>query len=227
MTEHARQVREDRTVRCPKCGASVCVRLTATLTPDDREPLQALFNGTLNRPECPACGSYFLVDMPLTYRVNEPPYILYLVEPPEDGSTEDLENEIDAMATEVFSRDNLPRPTVRLTFTRVDFIEKIAILNLGFDDRIVEYTKLHLFRTFRQPELSRRKHKLLLDYSRCDDKVISFILFDRETLKPLNTIQIPREEFDSLAAEVNTNEHFLNELDAAFPGCNVSADNLL
>ena len=48
-----------------------------------------------------------LVETPLVYLDGQTSFIVYLLEPPEDGNTEALEREVDCMATEVFSRENL------------------------------------------------------------------------------------------------------------------------
>lgn len=211
-------------VKCPKCGCLVDAEVTNLITDDN---MKALLDGRLNRTRCKLCGEQFAVETSLVFKDAETGFILYLIQPPEDGETEQIENEIDAMATDVFSQENLERPCVRLTFFQVDFIEKIAIHKLGFDDRLIEYAKLQLFRNIDELQLSRTKHRLLLDYTHCDEKHLYFLVYDRELLKPINAVEVPMDEFNAIVEEVKNNENLLLELEAAFPGCYVSADRLL
>jgi len=213
---------------CPKCSASFEADIVTVITPGS-PACKALFAGELNRPRCPKCGTQFAVDEPLVYRDAEtdPPYILYCIAPPEDGNTEAVEREIDVMATDVFAAEGMARPIVRLVFSVPEFIEKIAIRHLGFDDRLVEYAKLELYRNIEEPKLSRSQHRLLLDYSHSDDKNLYFLIYEHDTAKMVNAIQVPMEEFRSLMKSAREDEHVAMELDAAFPGCHVSADRLL
>jgi len=133
-----------RRVKCPCCGKTITVEVVSSLRPGDKH-LAALMTGTLNRATCSDCKVEFLVETPLVYLDGQTSFIVYLLEPPEDGNTEALEREVDCMATEVFSRENLERPLVRLTFTYPDFIEKIKLRTLGYDDRLIEYAKYQLF----------------------------------------------------------------------------------
>lgn len=213
-------------VRCPKCGAVVRTVIVDALKSGDPE-LELLFKGGLNRPECPQCGSVFVVERPLVYRDSERPFIMYYMPSADEGGIEQLELEVDSMATDVFMRENLERPIVRLVFSQADFIEKIFIHQLGLDDRIIEYAKLQLFRTIDESQLSRTKHRLFLDFNHIEEEMMIFIVFDKDTLKPVNAVQVPTAEFHALEEEVTRNENVLMELEAAFPGCYVSADRLL
>ena len=140
---------------------------------------------------------------------------------------EALEEEIDAAMTEEAQTHGIARPTIRLTYQRPDFIEKIAIHKLGFDDRLIEYAKLQLFRNMDELQLSRATHRLLLDYSRTNDEHILFLVYDRESQRPLNAIQVEMRDYLSLEEELMQSEDLQRELDAAFPGCYVCADRLI
>ena len=202
------------------------MELVSVLHPNDKE-LKDLFAGTLNRPTCPKCGKTFLVSKTLTYCEEDPPFIVYQMQEPEEGDTREFETEVDAMATEVFHEKNLPRPIVRLTFERPDFLEKIAIHKLGFDDRVIEFAKLQLYRSMDEEQLNRTFHRLLLDYSHCDEEHLSFFIFDREKMQPVNLLQVPMAEYHELEKAVQLEPDVSNELEAAFPGCVVTAERLL
>jgi len=198
----------------------------SSLRPGDKH-LAALMTGTLNRATCSDCKVEFLVETPLVYLDGQTSFIVYLLEPPEDGNTEALEREVDCMATEVFSRENLERPLVRLTFTYPDFIEKIKLRTLGYDDRLIEYAKYQLFQNISEERLSKFQHKLLLDFSNRDEDKLVFLVYDRETNKPLSVVHVPMEDFRTLEQEFAENLAMLQELDAIFPTCHVSADRLI
>jgi hypothetical protein len=200
--------------------------VVSSLRPGDKH-LMALMTGALNRATCPDCKAEFLVETPLVYLDGQTSFIVYLLEPPEDGNTEALEREVDCMATEVFSRENLERPQVRLTFTYPDFIEKIKLHTLGYDDRLIEYAKYQLFRNISEEQLSKFQHKLLLDFSNRDEDKLVFLVYDRETNRPLSAVHVPMEDFRSLEQEFAENLEMLKELDAIFPTCHVSADRLI
>ncbi|HPY89616.1 MAG TPA: CpXC domain-containing protein [Lentisphaeria bacterium] len=215
-----------RRVECPRCGKAITVEVVSSLRPGDKH-LAALMSGTLNRATCPGCKVEFLVETSLVYLDGQTSFIVYLLEPPEDGDTEALEHEVDCMATEVFSQENLERPQVRLTFTYPDFLEKIKLHSLGYDDRLIEYAKYQLFRNISEELLSKFQHKLLLDFSNRDKDKLIFLVYDRETNKPLSAVHVPMEDFRTLEREFAANLTMQQELDAIFPTCHVSADRLL
>lgn len=216
-------------IQCPKCGCFLdnALKPINVLTPESPF-LPKLFDGTLNKVVCPKCKLILTLDGGhLVFRDVEKQFILYLMPEPEDGNTEALENEVDAMMTEEAVSQGISRPKVRLTYSRPDFIEKISIHKLGFDDRLIEYAKLQLFRNMDELQLSRHTHRLLLDYSRTDEEHILFLVYDRERQKPINAIQVEMRDFMSLEEELMQSEDLQRELDAAFPGCYVSADRLI
>ena len=216
-------------IKCSACGYVLgeAAEAVSVLT-SDSPFLPKLFDGTLNKVVCPKCKMTHTLDGGhLVFRDIEKQFILYLMPEPEDGNTEALENEIDAMMTEEAISQGISRPTVRLTYSRPDFIEKISIHKLGFDDRLIEYAKLQLFRNMDDIQLSRHTHRLLLDYSRTDEEHIFFLVYDRERQKPINAIQVEMRDFMSLEEELMQSEDLQRELDAAFPGCYVSADRLI
>ncbi len=212
-------------VKCPKCGAEFSATVVSAILPGD-DNLKRLLDGSLNKVKCDKCGVEFMVESPLTYRDKENSFIAIYHPAPEDGNTEPLENNVDSMATDVAVKEGIGRPTVRLTFSRPDFIEKIMLHNAGYDDRLVEVAKLQLFRSLDELQLSRSRHRLLFDFSKTDEQSLMFLVYDRDELKAVNAVQVPMEDFRSLEEELENNRDLQKELDAAFPGCYVSADRL-
>ena len=214
-------------VKCPNCGKELNIQVIAVLDAKDTVHLKELFSGQLNCAACPACGRKVAAPCNLIYKDVEQPFIMYEMQHDEEMPVEELELRVDEMATEVFAKENLPRPVVRITFNRADFIEKIAIRRLGYDDRLLEFAKLQLFRTVEEPQLIQSKHRLLLDYSHCNENVLAFLVFDMEEAKFINSLQVPMEEFKSLVHSYENDREAQLELEAAFPGCYVSAEKLL
>ena len=213
-------------VKCPQCGHEFCAEPVSTIVPDDGN-LRKLLDGSLNKMKCDACGVAFVLETPLTYRDKASSFIVFCLQPPEDGNTEPIENNVDAMTTDAAVNEGIARPTVRLTFSRPDFIEKIMLHNAGYDDRLMELAKLQLFRSLDELQLSRSRHRLLFDFSKTDEQSLMFIVYDREELKAVNAVHVPMDDFRSLEEELEKSPELRKELDAAFPGCYVSADRLL
>lgn len=218
--------KDKNTVACPRCGNTVAANVVNSLGPDDKN-LKKLFDGSLNRVKCPSCGAEFIIETSLTYRDNARPFIVFCLQEPEDGNTEQIENDVDAMATDAAMKENIARPVVRLTFSRADFIEKIMLHNCGYDDRLVEFAKLQLFRSLDELQLSRSRHRLLFDYSKTDEESLMFLVYDIDEHKAVNAVQVPMEDYRGLERELEQNKNLQTELEAAFPGCYVSADRLL
>ena len=216
---------ETRDVSCPKCGASLQVPYHGVLTPDSPE-MRALLQGTLNCPKCPHCGTVFRLGGQLIYRDADTAFILVQDEMPEDGDTEALEQEVDCLATDAAFSHGLERPTVRLVFTREDFLEKIFLRRAGLDDRLIEYAKYQLHQWGAKDLLSAARFRLLYDFSNQNANTLNFVVFDRETLKPVNGLQVPRAEYDKLREEFENNPNLMKELETLFPGCVVHVDRL-
>ena len=130
------------------------------------------------------------------------------------------------MATEAAMKENLDRPTVRLTVSLPDFIEKISLRRMGLDDRLIEYAKHQLFSNLGEDRLNSSAHRLLVDFSNKDESKLAFIVYDRETNRPISSLHVPMEEFNNLVKEFSVNDQLMNELDTLFPSCYVSVDRL-
>ena len=213
--------------KCPECGKTVSISVTNLIDAGDAVRLKELFNGSLNSAICPGCGKKLVAPCDLTYMDGNPPFILFEMPRDAEEPVEEIELKMDELATKIFAKANLPRPTVRITFSRADFIEKIAIRRMGFDDRLLEFAKLQLFRTVEEPQLMQSRHRLLLDYSHCNEETLAFLVYDIEEAHFVNTLHVPMEEFKSLVYEYEHSKDVQLELETAFPGCYVSADRLL
>ena len=186
-----------------------------------------LFAGNLNCPTCSKCGTVFQVEVgQLIFKDPETAFILVQTPLPEESRQDDLEQEIDCLATDAAYQENLERPTVRLVFNREDFLEKIALHLRGFDDRLVEYAKFQLFQNTGGASLLPQQHRLLYDFSNSDEQKMLFIVFDREAGKPTASLHLPMQDFRDMVEEFEQNQNLQQELERIFPNCFVHVDRL-
>ncbi len=211
---------------CPHCSEHFDFEPVTTLTPDS-EHLSELLHGTLNCVACPKCQAMLNVPVQLIYRDPQRPFMAVQTAHPmteEDSAT--LTLKLDESATEAARTEGLQCPTVRLVFTRPDFIEKIALHQQELDDRLVEYAKYQLFNGGAEG-LNPKRHRLLFDFTQKDTGRLTFIIYDRKTGRPIRVLQVPMEEFQKLSEEFQANPALREELDRCFPGCLVDIDMLI
>jgi hypothetical protein len=216
----------EHSVVCPLCGETLRTLITTTLLPGSAA-LKDFFAGKLNCPQCPHCGGNFPVDVSLIYRDAESVFIAFLLELPEDGDTRALEQEVDCLATDISLKEETERPTVRLCFTRSELIEKIALRQSGYDDRLIEYAKFQLFKSIPEEKLNQNRHRLLFDYSNQDEDKLVFIVFDREENEPLSQVHVPSSDYQALRDEFLNSPELMLELDTLFASCYVSCERLM
>jgi hypothetical protein len=208
---------------CPHCNAANVLEPVSVVRGDDKEALEALFRGDLNKAECQNCEKPFLYESPLLFRDDETRRLIYFVP---ESMCEDRQKAIDHV-TELESlvlsdlEDN-ERPVCRLTTDRRSLIEKIAVLRNDLDDRLIEYVKYQLFQ--HSDGLDHNQHQLLFDFANASDEYLAFLCFDRKTGKPSYALQFEIEDYAKLA------EWFLGEgaeqLDRLFPNAWVQVDEL-
>ena len=211
---------------CPHCKKHFDFEPVTILTPDS-EHLAELFRGSLNSVACPQCQAMLNVPVQLIYRDHQRPFMA--VQPPHPLPPEEeaaMALRLDESATEAALDEGLERPTVRLVFTRPDFIEKIALHRQGLDDRIVEYAKFQLFNGGAEG-INPQRHRLLFDFTQQAEDRIVFLIYDRKTGRPVRILQVPMAEFQNLVKEFQTNSEARQELEHCFPGCRVDIDMLL
>ena len=83
-----------------------------------------------------------------------------------------------------------------------------------------------LFSNLGEDRLNSSAHRLLVDFSNKDESKLAFIVYDRETNRPMSSLHVPMEEFNNLVKEFSVNDQLMNELDTLFPSCYVSVDRL-
>ncbi len=219
--------RQVRIIECPKCDAPQEVVPVTVLRPGD-EALSALFAGQLNVVTCAHCSTAFTLNVPVLFRDDEGPCLIYFL-PLEDASKwREAEEQMAELTRKVFAEEpELMAPTCRLTLRRSDFVEKIALHFRGLDDRVVEYVKYQLLH---HPGgdfgLDPVRQRLLFDFSRDNDENLAFLVFERETNEATARTHLPMETYREVAEMLLGNEALNEELDQLFPGAYVSVERM-
>ena len=219
-------------VKCPKCGLAQPVEPVTVIQPQDAA-FAALMRGTLNVHACGGCGVKFHLETTLIFRDAARRAIVVLI--PADSAEERLtaEKNLDAVLQRALSlpdgrEDAELRHLLvcRLTFTRRDMIEKIALLLNGLDDRLVEFVKFQLFRN-KKHDLDPVRQQLLYDFSSPEKQHIAFVVFDRESGKASAALHVPMDAYRELASALVTSDDLKQEIAELFPGHIVTVDLLL
>ncbi len=189
-------------VCCPACVETgqftKYKKIDINKNPELREKI---FSRDIFKYKCPECGEEILISYDLIYMDEENKYVVCLV----SGASDD----------ENLNRFSLDGYTLRIVRTINAFIEKVAMLEDGVDDRVIELYKLLFEEQF---EEQRPQSKLLgVFYAGKDvssDKLRFFFIADDgencETTLGLDTYRNLYEHFistefaDDNASEINS-----------------------
>ena len=197
---------DHQTFKCPACSHETPYRTVSTITKGTRE-LTALFGGELNKATCNSCFVEFLVEIPLIYRDDKARFLVYYSPLTPDDQLPELIKLMEKLDQQLFEGlSPLEKPVCRLTLSRRDFIEKIAIRQHGYDDRLIEYIKYQLFQHSKKG-LDPHRMDLLFDFSNTNNENLSFFAFDRTTKKAVYSLNFLRTDYDHLG------EYFLRKND--------------
>jgi len=216
-----------RVVKCPKCDTPREVAPATVLHPGD-QALAELFAGRLNVAACAQCGASFALEVPVLFRDDEARHLIYFLPLEDQTRWPEAESQMAELTRRVFADEpDLAPPTCRLTFRRSDFIEKIAILLRGLDDRVVEFVKYQLLNhPGEEFGLDPVRQRLLFDFSRDEDENLAFLVYERETNQPTARTHLPMETYREIADMLLGNHSLDEELSQLFPGAYVSVERL-
>jgi hypothetical protein len=219
-----------RTICCPKCEAPQAVAPVTVLRPRSAA-LRQLLKGALNRVTCEACGTAFVLDVPVLYRDDAGRFLVYFLTVENAGQREQMERQMRQVTERVFGKEQgVTPPTCRLVTDRSALIEKIVLHDRGLDDRVVEYVKYQMFNNRNgEHRLDPVRDRLLYDFSAPEtaEEMLAFIVFDRESGRPRAGAHIPLEVCREVLETFSTSFEMRDELQALFPGYEVNADRLL
>src|SRR5947208_107033 len=147
---------------CPKCGNTVNFNAVISVNADRRPDLRAaILDGSFQRQACPQCNTEFRLDPELTYMdVGRGQWIAAF-----PVAKLQAWKEIEAQVQDMFNRAYGERAsaaareigaglTPRLTFGWSALREKLAIVENGLDDVIVELAKTAMVRGLDRPPVS-------------------------------------------------------------------------
>ncbi len=221
---------ESGTVDCPRCGTPVTATPVMILQPNSAG-LRALFEGTLNRVSCPACGTAFVIDVPVIYRDDAKRFLIYFTRVEDTELREEMGRQFQEVTEKIFGEETgLPLPACRLVTDYSALMEKIAIHERGLDDRVIEYIK---YQMFRNPNMKDRldplRDRLLYDFSRRgeEEEIVAFIVVDSKTGQPRAGAHLPIEVYRETARLFATSFDMRDALAELFPGHEVDVRSLL
>jgi hypothetical protein len=210
-------------IKCPECDHDQEVALYESIN-IGLEPVlrDALLANEVNNIQCDSCGFEFRVEKTLLY--NDPPreFMVYCV-PESEGNPEVVTEMIQRAVAEAgtaLPEDTLG-PTIHLTSTRTEMIEKIFILEAGLDPRIIEYIKYSIF-TRNPEELPPREKGLLFDAEDSTDEHLLFVVQDLTSGELETVLQYTRSGYDALCEMFDKDEETADLLEL-FPGPYINA----
>ncbi|MCM8529452.1 MAG: CpXC domain-containing protein [Lentisphaeraceae bacterium] len=210
-------------VECPNCGFDIEAEITTTIRPDDQS-LNELFNGELNNLICHQCAQEFLFDSPLVFKNEDDSFIIYYnPEIPAEEWKAAEEQMQKALSLTLETLDPEDRPECRLTLTRNEFVEKIALSLADLDDKLIEYLKFHIYK--QDATIDQQLHTLLYDFSRSDKDILEFSIMDNAKGKVLQNTQTPASALDQMRMQLEADDCPI-DIDELFDGLYVQVKKL-
>ena len=218
--------KEIRTVTCPACSQTNPFDSVSVIE-EGTTNLKELFAGTINKVNCSFCSTKFLVEIPIIYRDNPKNFLIYNKALGKDEALTGLLDLMDELYHRVYEDlDRKDKPTCRLTLSRKDLIEKIAIHQQGYDDRLIEYIKYQLFGHSKKG-LDSNRMELLFDFSNTNQESICFLAFDLKTGNPLYSLNFQNEDYRKLENYFLSSSEMEKKLNQLFKKYYVHVGNLL
>lgn len=118
------------TVNCPACFEDSTFKIYSSVDISENPELKkSIFDRSIFKFSCPLCGEEILVSYDCTYTDSENKYIIALV-------SEANETNTSILSVEGFA--------LRIVHSINEFVEKIALLEDGIDDKVIELYKIML-----------------------------------------------------------------------------------
>jgi len=134
-------------IACPHCGKEQDAGLyEAVRVREDPELRERLLEGRLNTVACVNCGATFRVENALVYHDADRGVMVHCIPAP-DARHAAIQEEFIANMREVEGMlpEGVEPPRVHLVFSRVELIERICLLEMGLDERVLEYVKYLIY----------------------------------------------------------------------------------
>ena len=194
-------------LRCPHCGrefeAFLVERVDGSRSPELKS---RLLRNELNRMTCPQCNYLFLVESELLYRDLDRGLIIYLM-PGAGERWREAENKVKSLLVNYlaeFGGAAKPLPEVQLVFSRAELMERICMIDKGYELLAVEYIK-YLIYTRNAGRLNPRSKRLLFNAEDSDERTLWFVIQDIATHRLEGVLQFEHQAYRAIC------ETFLQE----------------
>jgi hypothetical protein len=206
---------------CPSCGRTVEFNAVISVNADRRPDLRAaILDGSFQRQACQQCNTEFRLDPELTYMdVGRGQWIAaYPV------AKLPAWQAIEAQAQDTFNRAYGERAsrvareigagmTPRVSFGWSALREKLAIVEYGLDDVIVELTKTALFRGLDKPPVALHTEMRFLGIqSGAEGETLAIAWLNSADEGVREIFQAPRSLYDGIAASLGSWDALHTEL---------------
>ncbi len=175
-------------ITCPRCDATSPFTIWLSInTADDPELKESVRNQSLFRFTCPYCGVETMIDYGLLYHQPEDKLMVHYAVTPEN------EQEVVSMLTD--PEKNAPfrslfdaHYVIRVVRSRNQMLEKLAIFDANFDDRLIELYKRDLEQAYKAEHPNAVAPQILL-FNTPENEQMFQIIDGNETkgVVPLNT----------------------------------------
>ena len=186
-------------VTCPACLEEGIFKTTPFIDASlDSEIKESIFSRDIFRFSCKECGEEILVSYECTYLDKDNSFVVALM--PENG---DLSIETTGY-------------TVRIVRTINEFVEKIASLEDGIDDRVIELYKIMLEDQFEEERPNAEIIGIYYGGQNLDDKSLMFFIITASSenvraMLSFDTYQAISKQFENYP-EMDKNETEINRL---------------
>ncbi len=210
-------------IGCPHCGEEQDVEVCEVVNVHEEPHLrELLLNGKFNTTTCEKCDLSFRLDSVMLYHDSERGIIVHCIPAP-DSTHAALQKDFcsSMQSAEEMLPDDVEPPPVHLVFSRAELIERICLLEMGLDERVLEYIK-YLIHIRNSERLDPLKIRLLLNPKDSTEDKLYFVTQDLETGKLVEMLEYDRNTYDALEQMFDDDNTTPNLLEL-FPGPYISA----
>jgi len=214
-------------IACPHCGKEQDAGIyDAVIVQADPELRERLLEGRLNIVTCIHCEMTFRVESSLVYHDADRGFMVHCIPAPDSRHAALQEAFVSNMReVEGMLPEGVEPPKVHLVFSRVELIERICLLEMGLDERVLEYVK-YLMYVRNGDRLPARTTRLLLDARDSTEDALYFVVQDMVSGKLEGMLEYDRKAYLALEEMFDHDESTPNLLEL-FPGPYISARSIL
>jgi hypothetical protein len=211
-------------LRCPSCSKEFEADLHDSINRAENPELRdALVENRVNTVTCPGCSFGFRVDKDLLYHDPEGRFMVYWNATGEARIVE-AQREFQ-MLLAALPPGGPELPNLHLVLSRIELIERIFLLELGLNPRLIEYIK-HLVYTNNRVKIDPNLKRILFNAKDSTDELLCFVVQDVQSGQLEQALTYSRKAYQSLA-EMFDRDDQTPSLMELFPGPAINARRLL